>query len=276
MPTRARSPRRCRAPARPRGREGIRRVEARRPRHPRSRRPHRPRRPPRAPAGLVELGGGLLRRRLVDVGGGDDLVDRVDDLVPTAPDHRLDLGPALAAASAAEASMPAPKEPSTGLPLKNFVTADSSQTEPMDDTMASVRCSVATESSVGFSAASSWTPIRSCCRSSAGSKRCGDRVGQRRPRGVVGEVVVAVGADEGGQVGHRFERVEVLVLAEEPCHSSPASRQRGAHNVYRSPLVNPRRIGTMSAAMRHSLTTGVGRQVIQDGWRAPQPALDSC
>ena len=69
-------------------------------------------------------------------------------------------------------SMPAPSEPRMGLPLKNFVTAGSSQTEPTDDTIARVRCSVATESSVGFSASSSCTPIRSYWRSSGGSNRC--------------------------------------------------------------------------------------------------------
>ena len=37
--------------------------------------------------------------------------------------------------------------------------------------------------------------------------------------------------------------------------------------MYRSPLVNPSRIGTMSAAMRHSLTTEVMGPVIQDAQR---------
>jgi hypothetical protein len=41
------------------------------------------------------------------------------------------------------------------------------------------------------------------------------RLCQPLPRRVVGQVVVAVCPDEGGQVGHRLEPVEVLVLAEE-------------------------------------------------------------
>ena len=69
-------------------------------------------------------------------------------------------------------STPLPSEPSRGLPLKNLVTVGSSQTDPTDDTMANVRCRVATESSVGFSAKSSCTPIRSYWRSSGGSNRC--------------------------------------------------------------------------------------------------------
>ena len=52
--------------------------------------------------GFGQFGLGLLRRGLVDVGNGDDLVDRVDDVVPAAADHRLDLGPALAAGPAGE------------------------------------------------------------------------------------------------------------------------------------------------------------------------------
>ena len=51
---------------------------------------------------LGQLGLGLLRRRRVDLGGADDRVERVDDVVPAASDDRLDLGPPLAAGSAGE------------------------------------------------------------------------------------------------------------------------------------------------------------------------------
>ncbi len=58
------------------------------------------------------------------------------------------------------------------MPLKNFNTGASSQTEPIEETTASVFASAATDSSVGFSATSSSTAIRSNCRSSAGSRVC--------------------------------------------------------------------------------------------------------
>ena len=67
-----------------------------------------------------------------------------------------------------------------------------------------------------------------------------------------------VGPDEGRQILHRLEGVEVLVLAEERLPFVAVVAPARAHSVYRSPLVNPSRIGTMSAAMAHSLTTAPG------------------
>ncbi len=55
----------------------------------------------------------------------------------------------------ANASMPPPTVPSTGLPLKNLVTAGISHTDPMAEAIASVRCSSSIVSSLGFSATSS-------------------------------------------------------------------------------------------------------------------------
>ncbi|SKT25371.1 Uncharacterised protein [Mycobacteroides abscessus subsp. abscessus] len=51
--------------------------------------------------------------------------------------------------------------PSTGLPLMSLLMGASSQTAPMDATIASVARKVSTASSVGLSATSSGTPIRS-------------------------------------------------------------------------------------------------------------------
>src|SRR6185312_4050481 len=158
----------------------------------------------------------------------------------------------------ANASMPPPTVPSTGLPLKNLVTAGISHTDPMLDAIASVRCKSLTVSSLGFSATSSSRLTRSYWRSSAGSNVC------------------ALASVSFSQAGWSVRSLSVLVLTNairsatdsnayrssslprNASHSSPASRQRGAHNVYRSPLVSPSLIGTMSAAMAHSLTTAPG------------------
>ena len=69
-------------------------------------------------------------------------------------------------------SMPPLSVPSVGLPLKNFITAGSSQTEPIDDTIANALASVVTDSSVGLSDTSSSTPTRSKCLSSPGATLC--------------------------------------------------------------------------------------------------------
>lgn len=69
-------------------------------------------------------------------------------------------------------SIPPDTVPSVGLPLKNFSTAASSHTDPMDETSASVRASSVTDSSVGFSDTSSSTATRSNCLSSAGENLC--------------------------------------------------------------------------------------------------------
>lgn len=58
-------------------------------------------------------------------------------------------------------SAPPDSVPSTGLPLMSLLMGASSQTAPMDATIASVARKVSTASSVGLSATSSGTPIRS-------------------------------------------------------------------------------------------------------------------
>ncbi len=68
--------------------------------------------------------------------------------------------------------MPPPMVPSTGLPLNILVTVGRSHTDPIAETNPKVPRSVLMDSSVGFSATSSGTPIRSWCWSSAGSNRC--------------------------------------------------------------------------------------------------------
>src|SRR4029077_14760444 len=134
-----------------------------------------------------------------------------------------------------------------------------------------VRCKSLTVSSLGFSATNSSRLTRSYWRSSAGSNVC------------------ALASVSSSHAGWSVRSLSLLVLTNEArsatdsnayrssslprnaSHSSPSSRQRGAHNVYRSPLVSPSRIGTMSAAMAHSLTTAAGDL---DGHR-PKPALRS-
>ena len=104
--------------------------------------------------------------------GGDDLVDRAEHVVPAAPDDLGDRIPAFEPGLAGEVVDPALTVPRLGLPLKNFDTAGSSHTDPMDDTIVSAPASAATDSSVGFSATSSSTATRSNCLSSAGSNLC--------------------------------------------------------------------------------------------------------
>ena len=69
-------------------------------------------------------------------------------------------------------SMPPLRAPSVGLPLKNFITAGSSHTDPIDETIVSALASVASDSAVGLSETSSSTATRSKCLSSAGSNLC--------------------------------------------------------------------------------------------------------
>ena len=66
-------------------------------------------------------------------------------------------------------SIPPLSVPSVGLPLKNFITAGSSHTDPIDETIVSALASVASESAVGLSETTSSTATRSKCLSSAGS-----------------------------------------------------------------------------------------------------------
>src|SRR4051794_1589598 len=54
-------------------------------------------------------------------------------------------------------SMPPLSEPSVGLPLKNFITAGSSHTDPIDETIVNALASVSTDSAVGLSETSSLT-----------------------------------------------------------------------------------------------------------------------
>ena len=128
-------------------------------------------------------------------------------------------------------SIPPDTVPRLGLPLKNFDTAASSHTDPMDDTIASAPASAVTDSSVGFSATSSSTTTRSNCLSSAGSKVVRVRRGQVLPRRVVDQIVVGVGAHECDQVGDGLEGVQVLVLAQERlplvAGVAPAGRPHG-------------------------------------------------
>ncbi len=73
-----------------------------------------------------------------------------------------------------KASTPPPTDPRMGWPLKNLETAIRSHTEPIAWTMVKLPSSDRTDSSVGFSATTSGTPIRSWRWSSDGSQRCAD------------------------------------------------------------------------------------------------------
>jgi hypothetical protein len=57
--------------------------------------------------------------------------------------------------------MPPLSVPSVGLPLKNFITAGSSHTCPIDATIVNALASVSTESAVGLSDTTSSTATRS-------------------------------------------------------------------------------------------------------------------
>ena len=128
---------------------------------------------------------------VVDLGSADDVVDRglstSSQLRPmTSAIEFQRLAPALPV----KWSIPPDTVPRLGLPLKNFDTAGSSHTDPMDDTIASAPASAVTDSSVGFSDTSSSTTTRSNCLSSAGSRIVRVGRGQVLPRRVVDQVVV--------------------------------------------------------------------------------------
>ena len=129
--------------------------------------------------------------------------------------------------------------------------------------MARARCSSVTVSSLGFSATSSCTPTTSYCRSSGGSNVCAFASVSLSHAGWSVRSLSLLVLMNAARSATDSKAYKSSSLPRNASHSSPSSRQRGAHNVYRSPLVSPSRIGTISAAMRHSLTTQFESQVVE-------------
>ncbi len=182
---------------------------------------------------LIEFGGGLRRGGRIDFRGGDDLVDRRHHAVPAAGDDLADPCPsACVPARPVNWSMPPETSPRLGLPLKNRVTAGRSHTEPIEDTTARV------------SASEPRPRPRSASRPATPPRRSGRRGGPRPARSRW-----ALALASRSQAGWSTRSLSVSVrtnaarsatdskakrsssLPRKASHSSPPSRQRGAHKV---------------------------------------------
>ncbi len=164
---------------------------------------------------LVELGLGLLHRGAVDVGDGDDRVERLDDLVPAPGDDLLDLGPALAAGATGERLDAAADGAQHRVAVEELRDRGKlahrthrrhhrqrAVQRPHAVLGRLVREQLLEDDQVVGVVLGRCEPV-------------GVGLGELLPRRVVDQVVVGAGADECGQVGDRLEDVEVLVLAEE-------------------------------------------------------------
>lgn len=137
----------------------------------------------------------------------------------------------LAPALPVKCSIPPDTVPRAGLPLKNFDTAASSHTDPMDDTMARTPATAVTDSSVGFSDTSSSTATRSNCLSFAGSNLCACAVRSRVHAGWSVRSLSSSDRTKATRSATEEKTYRSSSLPRKASHSSPESRQRGAHTV---------------------------------------------
>ena len=165
--------------------------------------------------GLSQLGLGLLRRGLIDVGCADDGVERVDHVVPAASDHRLDLGPPLAAGAAGEGVDSAAQLSEHRVAVEEL--GDRGQLAHRADRRHDGQSPMQLRHRLlaGLLGDQLLHTDDVVLPVLGGIERVRVRLGQLVPRRMVGEVVVLAGPDECGQVSHRLEGIQIVVLAEE-------------------------------------------------------------
>ncbi|EUA04477.1 hypothetical protein I547_1112 [Mycobacterium kansasii 824] len=101
----------------------------------------------------------------------------------------------------------------------------------MDDTIASVAANAVTDSSVGFSATSSSTTTRSNVLSAAGSKACACASVSSCHAGWSARSLSVLPRTNATRSATFSKAYRSSSLPRNASHSSPESRQRGAHSV---------------------------------------------
>ena len=178
-----------------------------------------------------QLVGGACGQLLVDVGGGDDLVDGGEHAVPAAADDRGDVAPPFAAGLAGEFPDARVDAGQRGVAVEELRDrrqfahrADRRHDgQRVGDLLHRLLGGLLGEQLLEADQVELVVLVR--------VEPVRRRLGEPAQAGVFGEIVVGVTAHERHQVSGAVEAERSSPLPRNASHSSPASRQRGAHRV---------------------------------------------